>query len=60
MLAETENGWLHVLVPEDDLDGTLDRPGTYGYLRREDVTLWLGTEPVFPLVSPWYNGDIPY
>lgn len=60
VLAETENGWLHVLVPEDDLDGTLDQPGTYGYLRREDVTLWLGTEPVFPLVSPWYNGDIPY
>ena len=47
VLAETEDGWLHVLAPEDDLDGTLDQPGTYGYLRREDVTLWLGTAPGF-------------
>ena len=47
VLAETEDGWLQVFVPEDEPDGTLDQPGTYGYLRREDVTLWLGTEPVF-------------
>lgn len=52
VLAETEDGWLHVFVPEDDLDGTLDQPGTYGYLRREDVTLWLGGEPVFPTCPP--------
>ena len=51
-LAETEDGWLHVFVPEDDLDGTLDQPGTYGYLRREDVTLWLGEEPVFSSCHP--------
>ena len=52
VLAETEDGWLHVFVPEDEPDGTLDQPGTYGYLRREDVTLWLGTEPVFPPCPP--------
>ena len=52
VLAETEDGWLHVFVPEDDLDGTLDQPGTYGYLRREDVTLWLGAEPVFSPCPP--------
>ena len=52
VLAETENGWLHVFVPEDEPDGTLDQPGTYGYLRREDVTLWLGTEPVFSPCPP--------
>ena len=52
VLAETEDGWLHVFVPEDDLDGTLDQPGTYGYLRREDVTLWLGEEPVFSSCHP--------
>lgn len=52
VLAETEDGWLHVLAPEDDLDGTLDQPGTYGYLRREDVTLWLGEEPVFSSCHP--------
>ena len=33
-------------------DGTLDQPGTYGYLRREDVTLWLGAEPVFSPCQP--------
>lgn len=52
VLAETEDGWLHVLAPEDDLDGTLNQPGTYGYLRREDVTLWLGEEPVFSSCHP--------
>lgn len=52
VLAETEDGWLHVFVPEDEPDGTLDQPGTYGYLRREDVTLWLGAEPVFPPCPP--------
>ena len=52
VLAETEDGWLHVFVPEDEPDGTLDQPGTYGYLRREDVTLWLGTEPVFSPCPP--------
>ena len=52
VLAETEDGWLHVFVPEDEPDGTLDQPGTYGYLRREDVTLWLGTEPVFSPCQP--------
>ena len=54
-----EDGWLHVFVPEDDLDGTLDQPGTYGICAGEDVTLWLGEEPVFPLAIPWYNGRIP-
>lgn len=52
VLAETEDGWLHVFVPEDEPDDTLDQPGTYGYLRREDVTLWLGTEPVFSPCPP--------
>ena len=52
VLAETEDGWLHVFVPEDEPDGTLDQPGTYGYLRREDVTLWLGAEPVFSPCPP--------
>lgn len=52
VLAETEDGWLQVFVPEDEPDGTLDQPGTYGYLRREDVTLWLGAEPVFSPCQP--------
>ena len=52
VLAETEDGWLHVLAPEDDLDGTLNQPGTYGYLRREDAALWLGEEPVFSSCHP--------
>lgn len=52
VLAETEDGWLHVFVPKDEPDGTLDQPGIYGYLRREDVTLWLGAEPVFPPCPP--------
>ena len=47
-LAETEDGWLHVFLPRDDLDGSLNQPGIYGYLRREDVALWLGPDAYFP------------
>ena len=46
VLAETENGWLHVLLP-DELDGAMAPSGTHGYLRLEDVALWLGAEPFF-------------
>lgn len=48
VLAETEDGWLHVFLPREDLDGSLNQPGTYGYLRREDVALWLGPDAYFP------------
>lgn len=48
VLAETEDGWLHVFLPRDDLDGSLNQPGIYGYLRREDVALWLGPDAYFP------------
>lgn len=48
VLAETEDGWPHVFLPREDLDGSLNQPGTYGYLRREDVALWLGPDAYFP------------
>lgn len=52
VLAETEDGWLHVFLPRDDLDGSLNQPGIYGYLRREDVALWLGPDAYFPELPP--------
>ena len=48
VLAETEDGWLHVFLPRDELDGSLNQPGIYGYLRREDGALWLGPDAYFP------------
>ena len=48
VLAETADGWLHVFLPRDDLDGSVNQPGIYGYLRREDVALWLGPDAYFP------------
>ena len=42
VLGETEDGWLHVFVPEGDLSWALDQPGTFGYLHRDRIRLWLG------------------
>lgn len=42
VLGETEDGWLHVFVPEGDLSWALDQPGIFGYLHRDRIRLWLG------------------
>lgn len=37
ILAHTEEGWLHVLVPCGELDWTLNAAGIYGYVRTDEV-----------------------
>lgn len=39
LLAQTEDGWLHVLVTDGGLDLRLNASGTYGYVRAENVLL---------------------
>ena len=38
MLAQTEDGWAHVLVTDEPQDFRLSAKGTYGYVRLSDVT----------------------
>ena len=47
VLAQTEDGWAHVLVTDCPQDFSLSAPGTYGYVRLDDVVLY----------SPWSASD---
>lgn len=45
VLAQTEDGWAHVLVTDQPQDFSLSAEGTYGYVRTEFIdlhTLWQG------------------
>ena len=39
VLAQTEDGWAHVLVTDQPQDFSLSAPGTYGYVRTDALSL---------------------
>jgi len=48
VLANCDNGWLHVCIPAGEMQWTMDLNGVDGYIKEDDVRLG-GT----PLTLEW-------